>query len=310
MKPNRLTKLLSLLETPAKIRVQARQKKNAINEIRDFAKWLQSPWANSNSRIIELYEAIIVFYPNFKSDGLTKEYLFQKIYHNKPFNDRMIRNLMGDLAKQLDSYFIHTSLMNKPKARKELLIDTYYKRGHTSQANKLSQEELEIYKTPIAKNADDYLRAFYLEKQLLQQPSMRTKVLGKKDLLLELEKNLDSFYAIQKIKILADQKDRQNFVKETIFNREQELDYLSNLTSNKVNALVSIYRIFQDNALDAYQKYKSAIVAFEKEMNSLSLEDQKLILARLQNILINIDSKGGKNVTKEIFNLYCFWHPN
>ena len=280
--------------------------KKHFDELKDFRKWLASPWVNNSNTLIELYDALTEFHPEFPSSVLTKQNLFQKIYPDKPYHDKLLRNLMGELAKRLDSYFTHTFLRNNPEAQKELLMEAYFQRNHTVPAIKVAQKELELCLNKSVKGADDYLRAFNLEKRILQHPSMRTKVLTNKNLLRKLEGNLDVFYAIQKMKIVADQKDRHKFVSEEEQYSRQNLDFLNKLVHDTENPLISIYQILQTDELDPHQKFKLAKKQFYDSFDLLVEEDQKLILARLQNILINLYSRGYQDVVVDIFELSSF----
>ena len=55
-----------------------------------------------------------------------------------------------------------------------------------------------------------------------------------------------------------------------------------------------------------YTRFEKANKLYRESFAHLTEEDQKLILARLQNILINLYSKGNEAVVRDIFELGRF----
>ena len=301
MKSSRIVKLLGLLDSHA---IYPGHK--SVNEVKDFGKWLESPWAGSNQKQTILYNALIEHYPDFPASILTKQKLFTLVYPNKPYHDKLMRNLLSELTKQLENYFAHSYLRRNSKVRKEALLDSFFERKNLDEAIKVARNDLKANQNMEAKGADDHLKAFYLEKRILQNPKVRTQSLTQQDLLNNLEQNLDTFYAIQKIKILADKNDRQNFTNDQKINFQNELKYLFELIKDQNHSLLEIYKILLLDQSNDYDRFKRANEKFRESFNQLVVEDQKLILVRLQNILINLYSKGHEEVVRDIFELGCF----
>ena len=303
MRNSRLLQLLSLLD---KNTTPSGNIRSNSDEIKRFRNWLASPWANNSSRLVDLYNILMEHYPEFPSSVIAKPMVFKKLYPGKPYNDRLMRNHMGELAQQLDNYFLHTHIQNNPKAKSEVLIEAYFERNYVEPAIKLTQHKLEQFEQKQAKGADDYLNAFYLEKKVLQHPAFRTKRLTEKNVAHGLDEKLDAYYAIQKIKFIADKKDRQNFIDGESTNIYDDLEQLKNLLSEKDHPLLTIYEILLNDGLNDQDRFELAKNKFFEYSDYLSKEDQKVILVRLQNIMINRYAKGDETAIKEIFELGRF----
>ena len=301
MKNSRIVKLLSLLDKNA---IYPGHKN--IDEIKDFRKWLNSPWTNGSNKLIMLYNALIEHYPEFPSSRLSKQNLFSNLYPEKPYHDKLMRNHLTELAKQLDAYFAHSLIKRNSKTRKEILLESYFQRENTEEAIKLGRKELKTSDGEKIKGADDHLKAFYIEKRILQSPTVRNENLTTKDFLGNLQQNLDSFYAIQKIKILADKRDRQNFTNDEEVNFQKELEYLFNLVGDQDQPIFGIYKILLLDQLEDYARFEKANTKYQEFFDRLTKEDQKLILVRLQNILIDLYSRGSEKVVRDIFELSRF----
>ena len=62
------------------------------DELKAFENWLRSPWCNSNKNLIRLFEQLKKYYPQFKTNKLTKEKLFRKVLPNGKFSVRRMNN--------------------------------------------------------------------------------------------------------------------------------------------------------------------------------------------------------------------------
>jgi hypothetical protein len=67
------------------------------NEIRQFRDFVNSPSFNKNRYIAELFEIHYKFYPDFDSEELSEQNLYEKIFTNDKFQYAKIKNLISDL---------------------------------------------------------------------------------------------------------------------------------------------------------------------------------------------------------------------
>ena len=59
-------------------------------ELREFGKFVKSPFHNNRKDVIKFYEALKNYHPDFKSTELTKENIFKKLYPSRKFEQNAI----------------------------------------------------------------------------------------------------------------------------------------------------------------------------------------------------------------------------
>jgi len=92
------TRLLELLTT---------FKEKELQGLEDF---ISSKYFNKNAQIIELFNHIKKYYPNFESEELNKQNLHIKIFGKKKYNDEAMRTLISGLMKLAKKYLIQLEL--------------------------------------------------------------------------------------------------------------------------------------------------------------------------------------------------------
>lgn len=101
-------------------------------EFREFGKFVNSPYFNSNSKLCELYSVLIKNYPGFTKRDFTKEKIYEKLFPGKKFNDGTMRKLLSGLQSLAEEYLSHSALNNHYFAKQNLLL------------NKLDEKRLDV----------------------------------------------------------------------------------------------------------------------------------------------------------------------
>ncbi|MEM9822166.1 MAG: hypothetical protein AAF985_13880, partial [Bacteroidota bacterium] len=155
MKNSKLEKSLALLDK---------------SELKALAQWLKSPWCNSNKKVEQLFRYMRPHYPDFSSPLLQREKLFAKLYPDKTFNDRWMRNLQAELNKQIEQFLLHQELEQSPNWS-QLLLAKIYERKHASQRLfKLSEAWQKSLLEKNNKSWEDYLFLCWSNDQLYYLP--------------------------------------------------------------------------------------------------------------------------------------------
>lgn len=79
------SKLIQLLRTFTK------------EEFKSFGKFAGSPYFYKDKAVTKLFDSLKAFYPNFSNKNLTKEFIFNKIYPQKAYNDSLMKYLMSEM---------------------------------------------------------------------------------------------------------------------------------------------------------------------------------------------------------------------
>jgi len=104
-------KLTSLLKTFSK------------QEIREFEKFLQSPYLNTSGEyILKFFETIKKYYPGFNDDNFLKQNIFKEIYPKEKYNDARMRKLTSETMKLALDYLGIRSYLNDEKTKGNYIL--------------------------------------------------------------------------------------------------------------------------------------------------------------------------------------------
>nr|HMS35396.1 hypothetical protein [Ignavibacteria bacterium] len=92
-----------------------------INEIRQFRDFINSPAFNKNRNITELFEIHYKYYPEFKTESLKEEILFEQIFGKEKFQYFKVKNLVSDLFA-LGKEFLSFTVYKKDNQVKEKFL--------------------------------------------------------------------------------------------------------------------------------------------------------------------------------------------
>lgn len=74
------------------------------NEFRDFGKFVNSPYFNANKKVIEFYEILKRYYPDFDVQDLTIEILFNELYKKDVFVKGTMYFLISETQELLERF--------------------------------------------------------------------------------------------------------------------------------------------------------------------------------------------------------------
>ena len=123
------------------------------NEIKEFGKFIRSPYFNNRSEVIRFFNYIKKFFPEFKSNELKEEIIFKNVYPDKKYSSVMTRKLISlTLNLLLDFLTIEDFKENKndynvkmlDMLRKRKLPALFQKRSRITGKN-LNISTLDIY---------------------------------------------------------------------------------------------------------------------------------------------------------------------
>ncbi len=71
-------------------------------EVREFTDFLNSPFHNKKSGIAKLFNVIKGYYPDYRSEDLRKENIWNKLFGDKKFNYGVMKNLIYGLTRMTE----------------------------------------------------------------------------------------------------------------------------------------------------------------------------------------------------------------
>lgn len=105
-------------------------------EIKEFDKFIISPFFNNQPSLTNFYEELKKYYPEFHVSKINRKQIFGDLYPGKEYSDEVIRRLSSDLKKLLDLYMYNKVNESNPIEAKFLRIFEYSRRGLFKEAEK------------------------------------------------------------------------------------------------------------------------------------------------------------------------------
>ena len=191
MKSSKLIQLLKVLDP---------------QEFKQFHKYIQSPYFTNSEDVLKLYDYIRPHYPAFESDKLERVKAFAHLYPTKKFNRPRLRNLLLKITKILESYLIHLECEGNDFEKKKRLTHIYRKRNLNAFFQQKTNELLQDLEQQPFSDTTYYYDKYLLQRDLYFYTHRTGRV---KEVINRALENLDYFFAIERLKIGLELKNRE-----------------------------------------------------------------------------------------------------
>lgn len=291
------TKLLDLLRSLNK------------EEFRRFYKFVKSPWFNSNHGVVQLYEYLRPFYPQFNSQKLKKEIVFENLYPGEKYRDTRIRTLISLLKRLVEEYLVELELKKEHGRLKELLAEALSNRNlYTYFSNQVQEIILELDAQP--KRDMDYYHAKMLWHQALFFHPKTAKYSLESEHLQKTILNLDQFYLLAKLRFSLEVANRKKFLSEDFdnFMLDEILEKIHHDSFPNDNPVIRLY----NDILELHKRGRDddlmhqAKRDFDKHLHLLSADQGRVILTNLINHTIQVYNTGVQEYLEHQLELYQF----
>jgi hypothetical protein len=84
----------------------------SMDEIKDFQRFTSSSYFSKRKSNQKILKTIISFHPDYGSVKLTPEYIYQKVYPGKKYNERVIKSRLTDLFQIAEEYLAILNFRN------------------------------------------------------------------------------------------------------------------------------------------------------------------------------------------------------
>jgi len=272
-------------------------------EFKGFHRFLQSPVFNTNTRIISFYELLKKYYPAFDSPKLAREKVHAKLYPNKKYNYQQFANLITDLSRLTEEYFMHLAYKADTFQRRKFLAQSYKERDMYDLFEKESNDLLVI--ADVQERAINFQRSYEVLHDFYFHPN--TDKREKKILALKLMvEHLDNYYLHKKLLLAVEMKSR-----EKIFNESYDIALLDEVkalaNTKKENPSVYFYylllKMLESN--DEKDFFELRNYFFERS-DQIALPLRITIFRILNNFCLAAIRNGQSNFAFEHLELYEF----
>ncbi len=288
LSPSKMARILAIL-TP--------------EEFKSLGLWLQSPWANTNKKLVELYNILQKQYPDFDTKAMDKAQLFKKLYPGKAFDDKWMRNQMAAMCKQVEQFLVHQRLESDDTLSARLLGREYLERHEGEWHEKEMGELINKLEAKKAKETEDFLLLGQLHGELYERPQS-IKLKSSQASLLAADRYLDCFYGLHKWRCITELKERQLILLEgapptwNILHLEQQTQHLDIPVLDIYKERIGLSRSL---SMEGYIHLKTEVFT---KFEYLSEKDKKLLLYYLINSAISLWLKGFVQIMGELLELY------
>jgi len=287
-------------------------------ETREFEKFLLSPFFNTNKSYVKFYKGLLKFHPDYKSELLTSENIYGRMFAGKPYSKQTMWNLSSGLEKLAEEFLTQLSLIKKPLEKFNLIIDEFRMRLLGRHFNKkLSEWEkmTDIYKIDI----DQLYNLALLEENKVSYWQQIKGISGKQtDNYFELAQIYTLYYLITISRIInsiitgrtfsgfsGHSSMAEDFVRNINFDKFIEISKKNNY---KYSDLIEFYYniIYCDLNPENEKYYFNARKFLFKNHALFSYKEKKDLTSNLANYCTEKNRLGYSNFYRELFNINKF----
>ena len=276
-------------------------------ELRWLAKWVRSPYYNSNPLVVALFDHLRKYAPAFDSPKLTREDVFKQLFPKDPYDGRRLQLLMFRLSALAEEFLVAQRLKRGRITHQELLQAELGERNQYELFLKQNQSLAEQLEQSPYRDEYYYLARWRQQHDHFFHP--RTARYGfSTDQLEGIMQNLDAFYILSKMRYSAELRNRQNILPEA---------YEIALLGESIQ-LAEQHPVFGgDKVFQAYRDILALMEQPENESTYRRLEDiayhhlhlfrptdQASLLRYLVNTSIQLYNKGKQEYLGRQFRLY------
>ncbi len=273
-------------------------------EQKEFEKFIQSPYFNTNQNLIGLYEYIMLFAPSFEQEEFTEENALKYVFQEEGNNTlSAITKLTSKLFKLLKQFIsVEKHLSNDFESSYNLLL--YYREHQYLKEFHALQQQIKKKQKP---HSNFFYENFLLERELNLVIS-QTEDKGVGDVHFhKVSQSLDTYFIYNKLVYACQKINRGQVIKgiETSFYFE---DIFEDIPNTPYYQEMPIFLWFQAYQLLTSHHNEEIYFSFKQELfkgfSSLDYSAARLLFTYLENRAIRLFK--GEQMYQELFELYDF----
>lgn len=276
------------------------------DELRDFSKFLHSPYYNNSEKVIRLYDYLKMYYPAFESPDLEREQIAGQIFPEWTSNTyKKLSRVMSSLSQLLERFFAVQERDEDELEHYQALLKTYKKRGGDWFFNHTA-EVLEKRLTQLPERNTNY---YYNQYRLNHERYTHTANARIRTGIESLEKtinNLDLFYFGIKFRYGSEVRFRELYLSE-----KSDLVLLDEMlraaqrpvfsSAPFIQIFATIVRLYQTHERAVYDELKNLIFDNFHQFSHLEKFD---MITMANNFCIMESNRGKTEYLIEIFELF------
>ncbi len=290
----------------------------STEELKSFGQFVQSPYFNSNKKVVQLYQYIRKSAPNFEAKRLERQKAFKHLFPGQAFKEIKLQQLMSEIVKLLEKFWVQEDF-KQATTQQQLLLTKNFRQKKLNPYWEKNQQALATLLQEKNKNnkvGDTHYYQFQLAVELHENIETAEQR-NKEPNLQNVSDNLDQYYFINKLKYYCKALNYQRFksvnydftlIEEVL----QEVAKGQTKTGEKWldNPTIAIYYYGVQTLLKP-QNEETATIHFKPLKQLLKKHapyfprqeiQNMFVLAR--NFCIKQINSGNRNYLAEVFDLY------
>ena len=256
---------------------------------------------NKHQQVIALYD--IIYEQRANLNLLEKKNIYTSLFPTKPFNDLTLRHLMSYLLKQIETFGIIYKIEKTNLEKQYETISFYsaidYEKGIDEVIHEYNKE---LKKNNVLNTEEIYAK--YLLDSFTYNHAIKNK---RTDIshLISLNKSLDEFFILSKLKVACNIANQQNIFNQTIDSGffKDLMDYVNKqyLSNKLISLYFHIYKLISNN--DEHE-YQLSVDSFNECISIKNKNDLRDALVLLINFCIKKINQGFIEYELAVFNHY------
>ncbi len=279
-------------------------------EINRLKKFVQSPFHNSNDKIIQLFEFLRRFYPKFTSSKLEAAYVFSQLFPGEKYNDYSrpkLQKLASGLFLLVKDFLVINEALGHPGQKERLWIQVLGRKNKYTWFEREISKAVNKIKKKTVKGQEAYSELLWLNHLHYFHPlteRFSVKVRSLQDAMV----NLELLFFLSKLKYGGELKAREVILGEK--HRFCMLDeaklFATDSNFNEGNPLFGLYLSFVQlhsgqGSMNSFQKLKEVLMNEEMQLSKVEMQNTLMYLV---NFAIRKYNNGELTFQKEQLNLY------
>lgn len=276
------------------------------NELRDFAKFLESPYYNTNEKVIKLFEDLKTYHPIFESEELERDLVAHRLFPEWTKNTyKKLSHVMSDLSQLLDQFFALQITEKDTLEHHQSLLKAYKQRGGDWFFNHTANELEKHLEQASERNTNYYYHQYRLNHERYTHTATERIRTGIESLEKTIQ-NLDYFYFSMKLRYSSEVRFRELYLSE-----KSDLVLLNEILKISkrpifekegfIQIFSTIVRLYQSRDRVDYDMLKSLTIKHFKQFNETEKFD---MLTMANNFCIMEYNQGKTEYLTEIFEWY------
>ncbi len=279
------------------------------SELRAFSKYIVSPYVKKADRkIVDLFEHLKKYYPDFDSKMINREKVHQKLYPNATkVVDKKLRDLMSGLTAILEDYFVWLELKKDDDAYKLLQLKALSQRNllkYFATEGRILGQQLDKQSCRDA----DYFRQKFDLNVLLYNYSEDQRLQPNNDNLQAALEYLDCYYYTTKLALCSEVINRERILAapEQILFLEELLNQSDHPQLQKYPAIHIYQQLVYLMQKESIENFFIVKKLYFEHIDIFGEEAKQEIYAYLYNSSSRLSRSGNPEIIREHLEIYQF----